>query len=388
MIEDKFIPDIKETTEVVRNVMKGLADASERLTSQIKSQLIPDAKSSIKAVEDTMNNLKKESHIVAQDMHEGFVPKATETMDMIKRFADSGQKLIDQIKAKLIPDAETTINAMENTIIELKHDSKLLTKDVYESVIPQATETMDIFKKGIEEIVNTMKALNETVVGETLPAVNETLTVVKDVMTEVARTSHIIGVGISQASYQIQIGLEIGIIILLFALAAYCRYELRMIDHLPELNIFHRIENMVLRLLRFACISYGTMRLIFIIILKQAEPGIRDVLFITFVPVLLCLLFDAFKQSNWKSSCHGVLQHMGNYAGSLVDFIKEKSFHLFSYLKDLKKWCVHTMRYIIPYIQKILRDMCSVLVVGINTENVQSSMINWPQKLMFLKFKQ
>ena len=61
MLEEKLIPDIKETTEVVRNVMREFADSGQQLAEQIKDQLIPGAKITIKATEDAVNNLKQES---------------------------------------------------------------------------------------------------------------------------------------------------------------------------------------------------------------------------------------------------------------------------------------------------------------------------------------
>lgn len=289
-------------------------------------------------------NTEKELAAIKEMIKNKLIPDITDTTEVVrnvmKEFAESGQKLTEQIQTQLIPDAKTTI-------------------------------------KTIEEI---------------LPAVNETLIVAKDAFSEVSNTSHILGVEISHAANQLHIGFEIGLMFLLLIVAAFCRYELRMMELLPEQNIFHRIEKMAICLLRYICISYGIMRLIIIVLLKQVEPSTRDVLLLTFLPVSICLLYDVVKQSNLQVTksgrrmiycgCQVFLWHMGNYAGSCVNFITE----ICSYFIAFQRWFAQKLRCIKNYMQKILRRIGDDLVTAINVESVP--VLIWkPQKCVFPMFK-
>ena len=278
------------------------------------------------------------------------------------------------VEKKLIPDIMNTTEIVRNVMKEIADSGQQLTEQIKKQLIPDA------------------KAIIKTI-NETLPAVNETLKVAKDAFSEISNTSRILGDEISHAADQLHIGLEIGLIFLLLIVAAFCRYELSMIEQLPELKILNRIEKMVIRILRYICISYGIMRFVIIILLKQAEPVTSDVLFVTIIPVLICLLYDIVKQSNSNVSkpdvrmiyceCKGFLQHMGKYPRKCVNFITERSLLLCSYFKVFKRWSTQKMRHIKNYIQRILRHIGNKLVTAINIESVP--LFTWlPQKYAFL----
>ena len=334
MVEKKLIPDIKETTRVVRNVLKEFADSGQQLAKQIKDQLIPDAKTTIKATEDAMNNLKQESQLLSQDIHE--------------------------------------------------------------TLIPEATESMGMFKNALEKVVRIAQGLSEHIEEETLPAVNDTLKVTRDAMCEISNTNHLLRAEISDAAEQLHIGLEIGLICLLLAVAAFCRYELSMMERTSEQNTFHRIEKMMIHILRCICISYGAMRFVVIILLKQAEPVPSEVLFRTFIPVLISWSYDVVKQSNFKLSkpdmkmvfcyCGGFLKCTGKYAGSCVNFTTERitviNQHVCYYFRLLQGCSAQRIRCIKNYILMILRHLGDKLVTAINVESL--SLFIWlPQDCSF-----
>ena len=259
-------------------------------------------------------------------------------------------------------------------------DISAIKEMVEKKLIPCIKETTEVVRNAMKEFADSGQQLAKQIKDQLIPGAKTTIKATEDAMNELSKTSSLLGAEISDAAEQLQICLEIGIIFLLLAVAIFCRYELSMIERESEQNTFHRIEKTMIHILRCTCISYGAMRFVVIILLKQAEPVPNEVLFLTFIPVLICLSYDVVKQSNFKLSkpdtcmkmifsyCGGLLQNTGKYAVSCVDFIIERitviSQRVCCHFKLIQGRSAQRIRCIKHYILMILRHIGNKLAVA------------------------
>ena len=275
-------------------------------------------------------------------------------------------------------------------------DISAIKEMVEKKLIPCIKETTEVVRNAMKEFADSGQQLAKQIKDQLIPGAKTTIKATEDAMNELSKTSSLLGAKISDAAEQSQICLEIGIIFLLLAVAIFCRYELSMIERKSEQNSFHRIEKTMIHILRCTCISYGAMRFVVIILLKQAEPVPSEVLFLTFIPVLICLSYDFVKQSNFKLSkpdmkmifyyCGGFLKCMGKYAGSCVSFTTERitvlSQHVCYDFKLFQGCSAQKIRCIKDYILMLLKRQGDKLVTAINVESL--SLFIWlPQYCLF-----
>ena len=203
ILEEKLIPDIKATTEVVRDVMNDFAQSTQQITSQIQRELIP-------TVKDAINVMEKESLSLSHD-----IKATTEVVrDVMNELAHSTQEMTTQIQ----------------------QESQLISHDVKE-FIPVATQVM-----------------------------------------------------------------ELGLIFLLLGIAGLCRYELSKIESMPEQKWIHRLETIMVYFLRYISISYGVMRFVIVLVLKQTEPMSSWIVLLSIAPAFICMTIGVLRKVNVKQT--------------------------------------------------------------------------------------
>ena len=364
ILEETLIPDIKATTEVVRDVMNDFAQSTQQITSQIQRELIPtvkyainvmekeslsfshDIKATTEVVRDVMNDFAQSTQQITSPIQRELIPmvkyainvmekeslslshdiKATTEVvrDVMNDFAQSTQQITSPIQRELIPMVKYAINVMEKISLSLSHDIKATTEVVRDVMNDFAQSTQQITSPIQRELIPTVKYAINVMEKESLSLshdIKATTEVVRDVMNELAHSTQEMTKQIQQESQLLSRDvqefipvatqvMELGLIFLLLGIAGLCRYELNKIESMPGQKWIHRLEKIMVYFLRYICISYGVMRFVIVLVLKQTEPMSSWIVLLSIAPAFICMTIGVLRKVNVQQTLLLIVQRI------------------------------------------------------------------------------